>query len=272
MPVQHLKQHMERTFRQLAADKGLDFNVKFDGKLPQTIRTDEKRLQQIVLNLLSNAFKFTSKGSVTLGVRCADERLEPEPSGAAQCRPRDRDCGHRHRHRHSRGQAEAHLRGVPAGRRHDQPQIWRHGPRPFDQPRDRAPARRRAPGPLEAGRRIDLHALRAARSGIDLGRASSGTPARYDNSGAVVPTALPTGLRGQRRPRRARQGSVRADRRGRSDLRVDPARCRARGRAQGRRLDRGRGHAWRWRASFSRPRSRSISAWPTSTASCCSTC
>ena len=77
MPMQHLKQHMERTFRQLAADKGLDFNVKFDGKLPQTIRTDEKRLQQIVLNLLSNAFKFTSKGSVTLGVRCAEKGWSP---------------------------------------------------------------------------------------------------------------------------------------------------------------------------------------------------
>ena len=30
MPMQHLKQHMERTFRQLASDKGLDFNVEFD--------------------------------------------------------------------------------------------------------------------------------------------------------------------------------------------------------------------------------------------------
>jgi signal transduction histidine kinase/DNA-binding response OmpR family regulator/HAMP domain-containing protein len=73
MPMAHLKQHMERTFRQLAADKGLDFNVKFDPKLPQTIRTDEKRLQQIVLNLLSNAFKFTAEGGVTFGVRCADK-------------------------------------------------------------------------------------------------------------------------------------------------------------------------------------------------------
>jgi signal transduction histidine kinase/CheY-like chemotaxis protein len=72
MPMDHLKQHMERTFRQLATDKSLAFNVKFDAKLPQTIRTDEKRLQQIVLNLLSNAFKFTSKGSVTLAVNCAE--------------------------------------------------------------------------------------------------------------------------------------------------------------------------------------------------------
>ena len=79
MPVQHLKQHMERTFRQLAADKALDFNVKFDPKLPQTIRTDEKRLQQIVLNLLSNAFKFTSKGGVTLGVRLREQGLELDP-------------------------------------------------------------------------------------------------------------------------------------------------------------------------------------------------
>jgi signal transduction histidine kinase/HAMP domain-containing protein/response regulator RpfG family c-di-GMP phosphodiesterase len=71
MPMSGLKQHMERTFRQLAADKGLDFNVKFDESLPSTIRTDEKRLQQVVLNLLSNAFKFTAQGGVTLSVGCA---------------------------------------------------------------------------------------------------------------------------------------------------------------------------------------------------------
>ncbi|WP_243444796.1 HAMP domain-containing protein [Sphingosinicella humi] len=69
MPVVSLKQHMERTFRQLAADKGLAFEVDFDPKLPAVIRTDEKRLQQVALNLLSNAFKFTSHGAVTLSVR-----------------------------------------------------------------------------------------------------------------------------------------------------------------------------------------------------------
>jgi CheY-like chemotaxis protein len=67
-----LKQHMERTFRQLAADKNLDFKVDFGATLPATVRTDEKRLQQIVLNLLSNAFKFTSHGSVTLTVNRAE--------------------------------------------------------------------------------------------------------------------------------------------------------------------------------------------------------
>jgi signal transduction histidine kinase/DNA-binding response OmpR family regulator/HAMP domain-containing protein len=69
MPMSALKQHMERTFRQLATDKELDFKVDFDINLPTAIRTDEKRLQQVVLNLLSNAFKFTAQGSVTLNVR-----------------------------------------------------------------------------------------------------------------------------------------------------------------------------------------------------------
>ncbi|MBV8989383.1 MAG: HAMP domain-containing protein, partial [Solirubrobacterales bacterium] len=77
MPMNGLKQHMERTFRQLATDKNLEFNVDFDESLPATIRTDEKRLQQIVLNLLSNAFKFTSHGGVTLAVRCAEKGWSP---------------------------------------------------------------------------------------------------------------------------------------------------------------------------------------------------
>ena len=77
MPLAGLKQHMERTFRQLASEKGLAFDVEFDEALPATIRTDEKRLQQIVLNLLSNAFKFTAHGGVTLAVRPASEGWSP---------------------------------------------------------------------------------------------------------------------------------------------------------------------------------------------------
>jgi len=51
--------------------------VEFAPDLPTTIRTDEKRLQQIVLNLLSNAFKFTSVGNVTLAVRAATKGWSP---------------------------------------------------------------------------------------------------------------------------------------------------------------------------------------------------
>ena len=58
----------ERNFGQLAKKLNLDFNIRLDEQLPDVIRTDEKRLQQVLKNLLSNAFKFTEKGHVTLNI------------------------------------------------------------------------------------------------------------------------------------------------------------------------------------------------------------
>ena len=53
------------------------------------------------------------------------------------------------------------LRGVPAGRRHDQPQVRRHRPRPVDQPRDRAADRRRDPRGERPRARQHVHAVPA---------------------------------------------------------------------------------------------------------------
>jgi signal transduction histidine kinase len=50
--------------RGLAEDKGLQFEVDIDPQLPETIVGDSARLKQIVINLISNAIKFTEKGSV----------------------------------------------------------------------------------------------------------------------------------------------------------------------------------------------------------------
>jgi signal transduction histidine kinase/CheY-like chemotaxis protein/HAMP domain-containing protein len=61
-----LQDYVERTFRQVAQDKGLGFTMNAAPDLPAVIHTDEKRLQQILKNLLSNAFKFTEKGKVSL--------------------------------------------------------------------------------------------------------------------------------------------------------------------------------------------------------------
>ena len=59
---------VERTFRHVADSRKLQFGVDLAADLPPVITTDAKRLQQVLKNLLSNAFKFTDKGSVQLQI------------------------------------------------------------------------------------------------------------------------------------------------------------------------------------------------------------
>ena len=66
-----MEDYVERTFRQVAQDKRLDFSIVIDQRLPKTIQTDAKRLQQIFKNLLSNAFKFTEHGFVSFRMELA---------------------------------------------------------------------------------------------------------------------------------------------------------------------------------------------------------
>src|SRR5438067_1683749 len=72
-----LKDYVERTFRPTALEQKLDFSVSIDPRLPVTIETDEKRLQQVLKNLLSNAFKFTARGSVQLRIAPAESGWSP---------------------------------------------------------------------------------------------------------------------------------------------------------------------------------------------------
>lgn len=60
---------IERQFSPLAIQKNVRFSIKMEESLAGTVYTDEQRLQQILKNLLSNAFKFTERGSVSLDIR-----------------------------------------------------------------------------------------------------------------------------------------------------------------------------------------------------------
>jgi signal transduction histidine kinase len=55
--------------RVLSAEKGLEFLVKLDDRMPEFMIGDPARIKQIAINLLSNAIKFTYKGSVKLLIR-----------------------------------------------------------------------------------------------------------------------------------------------------------------------------------------------------------
>uniref|UniRef100_B0T737 histidine kinase n=1 Tax=Caulobacter sp. (strain K31) TaxID=366602 RepID=B0T737_CAUSK len=72
MAFTSLRDQTQRTFAQLAQDKKIDFQIDIDPALPRSMYTDDKRLQQVIKNLLSNAFKFTQVGSVRLSVSRAE--------------------------------------------------------------------------------------------------------------------------------------------------------------------------------------------------------
>jgi CheY-like chemotaxis protein/CHASE3 domain sensor protein len=63
-----LLRRLRRTFAHVAEEKGLGFTLDIDPGLPAILRTDSSKLEQVVNNLLSNAFKFTAEGTVSLRI------------------------------------------------------------------------------------------------------------------------------------------------------------------------------------------------------------
>ena len=74
VPLAEVRDQVEQMFRRVARPKNLEFAIHIDQRLPRAIRTDPKRLLQVIKNLLANAFKFTAKGGIDL-------RVEPASSG-----------------------------------------------------------------------------------------------------------------------------------------------------------------------------------------------
>ncbi|GAB2790851.1 hypothetical protein GCM10027091_23740 [Streptomyces daliensis] len=76
VPLMALLNYVHDTFRPLALDRGLAFAVTVAENAPSELHADERRIQQILRNLLSNAFKFTAEGRVDLHVAPCEENGE----------------------------------------------------------------------------------------------------------------------------------------------------------------------------------------------------
>jgi signal transduction histidine kinase/ActR/RegA family two-component response regulator len=72
-PIAAICELVDQTFRPVARQKGLEFAVEVGAAVPAQVATDRQLLEQILKNLLSNAFKFTERGSVTLRIDRAPE-------------------------------------------------------------------------------------------------------------------------------------------------------------------------------------------------------
>jgi signal transduction histidine kinase/HAMP domain-containing protein/DNA-binding response OmpR family regulator len=79
-----MRGYVERTFRHMAEAKDIGFSVELADDLPASMRTDITRLQQILKNLLSNAFKFTARGQVSLQIGLAESGWSADHASLSQ--------------------------------------------------------------------------------------------------------------------------------------------------------------------------------------------
>ncbi|HUP64744.1 MAG TPA: HAMP domain-containing protein [Thermoanaerobaculia bacterium] len=77
VPFDALIEFVDRSFRPVADQKELAFEIEKGPDVPEAIYTDDTRLQQVMKNLLSNAFKFTESGKVTLRIDKAETGWTP---------------------------------------------------------------------------------------------------------------------------------------------------------------------------------------------------
>ncbi|MBO9707299.1 MAG: response regulator [Caulobacter sp.] len=68
VPLQRLTRDLRQLFEPVARERGLDFEIQIAEGCPAVIETDRQRLEQVLKNLLSNAFKFTQTGGVRLKI------------------------------------------------------------------------------------------------------------------------------------------------------------------------------------------------------------
>ena len=73
VPLQRLTGDLRQLFQPVAGERRLNFEIRVAEDCPDVVETDRQRLEQILKNLLSNAFKFTEAGGVTLTITPTDD-------------------------------------------------------------------------------------------------------------------------------------------------------------------------------------------------------
>ena len=76
-----LADDIEKSFKHIAQEKGVYLKINISQDLPVSIRTDGKRVRQVIKNFLSNAFKFTEKGEVSVDMGRPDAGVDLAKSG-----------------------------------------------------------------------------------------------------------------------------------------------------------------------------------------------
>ncbi len=84
---------IQNIFSPIADEKNVQFKVTSDENVPQVLTTDQMRVEQVLKNLLSNAFKFTDKGSVHLHLFLPDEPMDSLAPQMFGCKVSDTGIG-----------------------------------------------------------------------------------------------------------------------------------------------------------------------------------
>ena len=199
--------YVERTFRHVAEAKGVDFDDRARARACRSrCSPTPSGCSRSSRTCSRTPSSSPHQGQVTLTVEPAQDGWSPENEDLNRAPTVLAFSVSRHRHRHLAGQAADHLRGVPAGRRHHQPQVRRHRAGPGDQPRAVAAARRRDPAGYSSPRHGQhVHALPAA--DLYVAASKSAAHSRPGHDAANRPRRRPSG----RDARRGRGAARRRD-------------------------------------------------------------